>query len=297
VRGARSIGMGKLEFSRTELKSQLSTGVTFMMLGLALALQPNVDAILLSKLGTAAAIGWHAAARKLVGLLVFPVTAIASALYPTLCRLHAEDAEGFRRMVNTTLRTSILLVVPVALGCALYADIGIQIFSKEQFEPAIDNLRVLSLFIFLLYFTMILGSTLAAAGKQRAWTITQFACVFVSAIVDPLLIPWFQRTAGNGGLGVCWSAVLSEVLMITVGFWLAPRGLIDRPLLRGCGAAALAGGAMTAVSLLLSRAHLNEFIAAPIAVLAYGLGLWLLGELDRERLEILRTIVSKRRAA
>ncbi|MET0790893.1 MAG: oligosaccharide flippase family protein, partial [Polyangiaceae bacterium] len=45
VRGSRSLGIGKLRFSRTELKSQLSMGVTFMMLGLALALQPIVDAL------------------------------------------------------------------------------------------------------------------------------------------------------------------------------------------------------------------------------------------------------------
>ena len=297
LRASRVLNIGKLSISRPEFKSQMHEGSAFMLLGLALTLQPNVDAVLLSKLGTVAAIGWHAAARKLVGVLVFPAGAISSALYPTLCRLQAESAESFRKMVNTTMRTSVLLVVPVALGTALYAELGIQIFSTSLFSPAIDNLRIMAIFIFFLYFTMLLGPTLAAQGKQKAWTITQFGCVLVSAIADPLLIPWFQRRVGNGGLGVCVAAGISEALMVTVGFWLAPRGLIDRPLLRGLGAALLAGAGMATVALLLAHLKVNPFLSAPLSVLAYGLCLWALGELDRERLYMIRGILTRRGAA
>jgi O-antigen/teichoic acid export membrane protein len=297
LRSARVLNFGKLSVRQFELRDQLAQGATFMFLGLALRLQPNVDAILLSKLGTASVIGWHAAAQKLVGLLVFPVSAIASALYPTLCRLHAESSEAFREMLNGTLRTSSMIVVPVVLGCALYADLGILIFSKELFKPAADNLRILSLFILLLYFSMILGSALAASGKQKSWTVTQFACVFVSAIADPFLIPWFQTRTGNGGLGVCVSTVLSELLMVAVGFWLAPRGLIDRRLLLSSGAALLAGAGMAIVSLLLTHVGVNPFISAPFSVLTYGICLWFLGELDRERIAMLKTLVSRPRPA
>jgi Na+-driven multidrug efflux pump len=195
--------------------------------------------------------------------------------------------------LRTTLQTSVLLAMPIALGCWLYADIGVQIFSKSSFEPARDNLRILSLFLFLLYFSMILGTGIIAAGRQKAWTLTQFACVLVSALADPFLIPWFQRRAGNGGLGVCVSAVFSEVLMVAVGLALAPAGLIDRVLLRSFAAAVAAALAMVAVAVGLSRLQLNSFLAAPISVAAYAAALRLTGQLDRDKLQVLRSLLKK----
>jgi O-antigen/teichoic acid export membrane protein len=291
-RALRSMRIGALRVRRDTVRTLLKEGTPFLALSLVMAIQPMVDGLLLSKLATPEAVGWHAAARKLVGVLVFPAAALISALYPTLSRLHAEDFEAYKKNVGSALRTATVVVVPVALGCALYADLGIRIFSRQSFGPAEDNLRVLSLFVFLLYFSMTLGAALAAAGLQRPWAITQFACVAISAVVDPLLIPWFQRRTGNGSLGVAVATVLSEVLMVIVGFWLAPRGVLDRALMKGMGLAFVAGGAMTAVSWLLSR--LSPFIAAPIAVGAYVGCLWLIGGLDKEQIKTMRGILARK---
>jgi O-antigen/teichoic acid export membrane protein len=292
-RAARALGMKRLSVEAKTVRVLVASGTSFMFLGLALVLQPNVDAILLSKLGTPEAMGWHAAARKLVGVLVFPVTALSGALYPTLCRLFAEDRPGYQRLVSSTLRTATILVVPMALGAALYPQLGIRIFSEASFGPAEDNLRVLSVFILLLYFTMVLGPAITAAGRQRAWSMMQLACVVVSAVADPLLIPWFQERFGNGSLGVCVSTVLSEALMIVGGFLIAPRGLFDRPLLKGIALSLAAGGVMAIVSRQLSP-WLSPFIGAPLSVAAYVTCLWLTGGIDRGTVQSIRGMVARR---
>ncbi len=291
-RAVLGTNFGRLSFRRETARAQLSGGVPFMALGLVIALQPNVDALLLAKLATPEAMGWHAAARKLVGVLVFPGVALTNALYPTVCRLFTEDIDAYRRSVGSTLRTATVVVVPVALGAALYADVGILIFSKETFAPAEDNLRVLSLFIILLYFSMTLGVSLAAAGKQRAWAITQFGCVAVSAIVDPVLIPWFQKRVGNGSLGVCVSTVLSEVLMVVVGLRLSVRGIFNRDVVRGILLALVAGGAMAGVARLLSS--ITPFVAGPIALAVYFACLWLTGGIDKEQLDAIRAAIARK---
>ncbi|HEX4447052.1 MAG TPA: oligosaccharide flippase family protein [Polyangiaceae bacterium] len=287
-------GLGRFAVRREIVRRQIKEGTPFVALGLVLALQPSVDALLLAKLGTAEAIGWHAASRKLVGVLIFPAAALTNALYPTLCRVFGDDLAAFKRTVGGALRTATVLVVPVALGAALYADVGILIFSRTTFAPAEDNLRILSLFIFLVYFSMTLGSSLAAAGRQRAWAITQFACVAVSAIVDPILIPWFQAHHGNGGLGVCVSTVMSEVLMVAAGIWLSPAGIFDRRVVRGIGLAVVAGGAMVITARLLSG--LTPFVAAPIAVIAYFACLILTGGVEKEQLAAVRELLAKKLA-
>jgi O-antigen/teichoic acid export membrane protein len=267
-------------------------GAPFLALSLVVALQPNVDALFLSSMTPAEVVGWHGAAKKLIGVLVFPVNALIMALYPTLCRLHEEDRASFASTANVCLRTSVLLVVPVALGCALFPDLGILIFSKSSFGPAEANLRLFSVFLALMYVSMTLGCTLMAAGQKRVWVTTQVACVLISVVADPLLIPWFQRRYANGGLGVGVASVLSEVVMVVAGCVLAPPGVIDRALMRGLGLSLVAGVGMGAATYLLSS--LPRILTAAIAVLVYFGCLWVIGGVDAEQRDMLmRTVLKK----
>lgn len=291
-RAVMRTGLPRISVHRETMRLQFKEGVPFLALGIILALQPSVDALLLARLGTPEAVGWHAAARKLIGVLIFPSAALTNALYPTLCRVLAENPASFKRTVGSALRTATVLVVPVALGAALYPDIGIRIFSQASFGPAEDNLRLLSMFLFLVYFSMPLGSALVAAGKQRTWAVVQFGCVIVSAVVDPILVPWFQARTGNGGLGVCVATVVSEIFMVAGGIWLAPRGIFDRTVLRGIALAALAGCAMAATARALSG--LTPFVAAPISVVAYVLCLVLTGGLDKKQMASVRELIGQK---
>jgi O-antigen/teichoic acid export membrane protein len=259
-----------------------------------MALQPNIDALFMAKLVPDEVVGWHAAARRLTGVLVFPANAIIAALYPTLCRLHAENHDEYLRTASSAIRTTTILSVPLALGCFLYPDIGIRIFSRDSFGAAEDNLRILAGFLFLLYFSMPLGCALLAGGKQRAWSMVQIACIVFSVTLDPVLIPWFQERAGNGGLGVCVATLVSELFMVGLGIWLTPKGLFDRKLLRQLGLALAAGGAMYAIARLLGG--LTVFVAAPIAVVGYVLCLWLIGGLDRDQIAAFRGIFARKLA-
>jgi O-antigen/teichoic acid export membrane protein len=222
---------------------------------------------------------------------VYPAAAMTTALYATLSRLHVENPEAFRSTVRGAIRATTVLAVPVALGCALYADIGIRIFSRQSFGPAESDLRVLSLFLLACYFSMVLGNAIAAAGRPRGWAVAQFACVVVSAVADPILVPWFQAHYGNGGLGICVSSVASEFLMMASAIWLSPRGLFDRSLVRSFLQAALAGGAMVVAARLLSG--VSSFVSAPLAVLAYSGCLWAVGGLGNEQLRTLRKTLAR----
>ncbi len=256
-RTLRSAGVGPLSFDLATLTSLLKRGTPFVFVSLAMVLQPYVDTLFLSKMAPGS-VGWHAAARKLLGVLVFPAAALNGALYPTLCRLHATDRDGFKRTAIDALRATTLLVVPVALGCLLFPEIGIAVYSRRSFGPAEDNLRVLALFLLLLYFSMPIGNCLLAAGRQRAWAIVQLLCVGVSCVLDPLLIPWFDHRSGNGSLAVCWTAVISEALVIIVGVLLAPRGIFNRGVARSFLSATLSGLAMAAVARALR--HFSPFV-------------------------------------
>jgi O-antigen/teichoic acid export membrane protein len=288
----RTTPIGRLSFDWQMLKSLLHRGTPFVFITLAMVLQPNIDAVFLSKLSPAEVVGWHAASRKLIGTLLFPVSALIGALYPTLCRLHATDNAEFLRTASGALRATALLVCPIALCCALYPDVGIAIYSRDSFKPAEDNLRVLSLFLLLVYFTMPIGVCLIASQRQRIWALVQSLCLVVSLVLDPLLVPWFQRRTGNGGLGICVAAVLSELVVLGFGIALVPKGVFDRKLWRSLWLAAVAGSAMAAAAFALRA--LNSFASAPIAVATYVGTLWLIGGIDETYVNAIRRFVARK---
>lgn len=270
-------------------------GWPFLALALVMALRENVDAAFLAKFASADAVGWHAAARKLIGLLVYPASALVAALYPTLSRLRLEDEAKFVRTAGNALRMTVLVAAPVAAGCVLFPELGVWMFNGVTFEPTSDNLRILSVYLLLVYFSMPLSTTLMASGQHRAWVILQLLCVLVNVVLDPWLIPWCQRHFGNGGLGVCIAAALSEVAITVGGIWLARRavlwGLFDRLLLRNVLAALLGGGAMAIVALML-RGH-SSWAVAPVALLTYGLVLAASGMLNATQLAQVRSLFTK----
>jgi O-antigen/teichoic acid export membrane protein len=291
LRALGPLGVKPLVARRATARELLIEGTPFVVFGLAMSLQPTVDAFFMSRLASGEAVGWYAAASKLMGALVYPAGVLIAALYPTACRLFAEDVDAYRRTAAAAMRTTAVLVIPLALSCGLYPDVGIRLFSRQSYLPAESDLRILSLYLLLVYFSMPIGTCLVAAGRQRAWAITQFGCVATSLALDPLLIPRFQRAYGNGGLGVCVASVASEVLMLSIGVALLPRGILGRPLLGKLARAGLAGLAMLAVA---RATHgLGSFGSAPLALASYAVVLWAAGGLDRNQLAALRALVRR----
>lgn len=291
-RSLRLVGITRLSFERSTLRSLLREGTPFVFFGAAVALQPNIDAVYLSKLTPEAVMGWFAVSRRLLGVLLFPASALLSALYPTLCRLFTTDLPGFVKTARGSLYSVALVVVPIALGCGLYPEIGISIFSRDSFGPAEDNLRVSAAFVFLVYFSMPLGICILAANKQRAWSIVQSLCVAISLALDPVLVPIFQRRTGNGGLGPCVAGVISEIVVVVCGVVLAPAGIFDRRFARSVGLAVVAGGAMAGCAHLLRS--ITPFVAAPISVLVYAVGLVVTGAIEKEQIAKVRGMVQRR---
>lgn len=259
--------IGRLLVSRQGLREVLSTGSGFLSLGIVLALQPNIDAVMLSKLAPGHVIGWHAAAAKVVGILIFPATTLGAAFYPTLARLFGDDRSAFLPLARLGYELTLLLGVPAAVGTVLFADTIVTIaFGRSGFAPAGDNLRVLSIFVLLVYLNILSGFVLAAAGREKHWATAQLLCLVISVIFDPILIPLLQARTGNGGLGVCLTIAASEICMTAAAVALLPRGILDRHVL-GCAIRVLAAAvAMFAVGTLLSRWSVVAAVAGSVLV-------------------------------
>ena len=277
----RRLGVGGLRARFAKVRNLAIQGTPFLVFGLVLVLQPSIDAYFLSQLAPPDVIGWNAVARKLVGVLVYPASALVGALYPTLCRLHTHDPLRFGPTASSAVRLALLIGLPAALGCILYPELGVAAFGAQDYARSCDNLRVLGVFIGLVYISMPISSALMALGRQRIWSAVQFGCVIVSVLLDPLLIPWFQTHHGNGGLGVCVASVVSELLMVGAGIALLPRGTLQTSLGRTVAATGAAGLCMALIAS--ATGSWNPWLGAPCALAGYAGVMLLSGEIRQAR--------------
>jgi O-antigen/teichoic acid export membrane protein len=271
----RSLGVPRLSFDRNALKALFAIGTPFVFFDLAMVLLPNINATFLSKLVPDQVIGWYGVSQRLVGLLIFPASALIGALYPTLCRLQTEDRAEFNRVSRDSLYGTALLAVPAAVGCAMFAELGVAIFDSSKFGGSIAHLRVMSAFVFLVYFSMPLGTTILAANRQRAWALVQCVCILFSVAGNPFLIPYFQKLLGNGAIGTCVMLVASEGVVVGFGIALAPRGIFNAQLMKSLALSALSGAAMAAVAWVTKPVSL--FLAVPAALITYAAVAWFSG--------------------
>jgi hypothetical protein len=118
--------------------------------------------------------------------------------------------------------------------------------------------------------------------------------VAASFVLDPILVPIFQRQTGNGGLGLCVASVISEAVMIGCGVWLAPKGVFDGKLMRVVAFTLVSGVGMIAIAQLVKP--LGPFVAAPLSLAAYAAGLWLMGVVDKAQLTAIVSAVLRKPA-
>lgn len=274
-RALRRMGTGALRYARSALNQLFSLGTPFVFFWLAMALQPQVNAMFLSKLVPAEVIGWYGVSQRLIGLILFPASALIGALYPTLCRLYTEDKNEFVSTSRNALYGVSLLAIPAAVGTGLFPELGVAIFGTEEFAGAADHLRLMSVFVFLVYFSMPLGTSILAANKQKAWALVQCVCIAVGVVGNPLLIPYFQNSMGNGALGTCVTVVIAEAVVVGCGIALAPRGLFDRGFFKSMVLGTVAGAAMVGVALVTKP--ISMFLAVPASLLTYGVVAWFTG--------------------
>lgn len=292
MRSLRTVGVGKLRFDREALKPLASIGTPFVFFSLAMTLLPTVNAAFLSKLTSVEVMGWFSVSQRLIGLIIFPASALIGALYPTLCRLHSEDQAEFVIVSRSSLYGVALLAIPAALCCGLFPEIGVGIFGIAEFGGAVAHLQVMAPFVFLVYFSMPLGTAILAANRQRIWALVQCICIVVSALGSPFLVPYFQERTGNGGTGTCVTLVIGEALVVICGLLLAPRGLINRELVKSLLLACVAGAAMGVAAFLTKPISL--FLAVPAALLTYGVVAWFGGAVQPTTIEAVKGFVGRK---
>ena len=276
-----------LSVSRQAARAMLLGGLPVLSMAVAGAAQPYLDAVILSKLAPATAVGYYGAARNILGTLLAPAVILGTASYPRMSRA-AHHASELPREVQTALRPLLWLGALGATGTFLFADTVVGLIYGSDFAPAATILKVSAPVLFLVFIDILLGNTLYAAGAGVGFAVVLAVKVLVSAGLSLVLVPVLQARTGNGGIGIVLSFALSELVVLSGALILLPRGTLTSAAAVDTARALGAGG----LTLLLFWAipSLNPWLGIPLCLGTFSGASWLLGLVHRRDLETLQGI-------
>jgi O-antigen/teichoic acid export membrane protein len=237
-----------LRFDLPAAKGLLAGGAPFLFMAVLLDVYNEIDTVMLRFFTDEAVVGWYSAANRLYRTVDMLPMVLTTALLPTLARLHSTDKDAVVAVVKKSISVGALVIVPLALGMGLLSkEIIATLPYPDSFQNSVPLLSLLALSIPMTTFLILLGTVAIAVDRQRVWAVALGATVALNVLLNLAAIPYFQRVYGNGGIGAALATLLCEGLMVVLGVWLMPKGVIDRRMTMSLLKVGVAGGVMVAI--------------------------------------------------
>ncbi|MER3523580.1 MAG: hypothetical protein C4326_05800 [Ignavibacteria bacterium] len=256
-------------FSWQGVRRQLREGFPYFLLIVFGTIYYRIDTVMLSKMCPEPVVGWYGAAYRLFDSLSFVPHLINVALYPVLSRLWKDEAALHRRTVVRGIEYVLLAAIPITILVFVFSPEAIALlYGSEHYEQSVLVLQLLTLGLVVLYIDMMLGTTLLSSDQQRKQALIAFAAIPLNIGLNFLLIPQFQVSVQNGGVGAAIGTVITELFVFAAVFTLLPKGFFEgfrhRVLLKGIFAGASMVGAIWML-----RGYVPWFLLAPSVMLLF----------------------------
>jgi O-antigen/teichoic acid export membrane protein len=171
-------------------------------------------------------VGWYGASRTIYGVVAAPAMILVAATFPELSRASL-SLPDLRRTIDAIGRILFIAAAFTSSVLYLFADHVVAIvYGHGRFEQTASILRVSAIFIPLLFFGILLGSTIVAVGRTRALARISIVKIAFFVALSWLLIDYFQQRFGNGAIALVIITGVTEI-PTTIGYLiLLPRGAI-----------------------------------------------------------------------
>lgn len=287
------LSVGFTRFHFTPLRFQPSREIVKVLMRQALPfavgnifnlLYLRAGAILLSKLSSEGldANTWYGLPYTIVNAFtILPGAFMMGAMFPVLSRAWEREKGRFPGSYTFGMRWMVLCGFPFAVGLSiLSAEITAVLFASTYTSDEVDKiataLQWLSWAGGLLFVTTAVLAILRATDKRRAFSVLMGTTAFLNICLNLYLIPRFSH------VGAAIAVVISEGYVLVVGIGYISRHIVKfremfpilPTLLKTVFLSVVMG-----IGLVWLKGFLSIWILIPLAVLFYGGGIAVLGEL------------------
>ena len=204
------------------VRRQLISIGPFIINGFLMAVEFQVDVILLSLLHGEASVGFYGAATTVTSTLAMMSQAYRFAIYPLMAAYAAESRELVAALHRKSLLYLSTLVVPMVFGVVLLAPSIVDLVFTSEFSESIVVLQILAVTLFFNFLNVPNNRVMFAYERQR-WTVWMLAG---SMCINLLLNVWL--TPVYGATGAALARVGSSLLFFVVNLAVLERLVLKR---------------------------------------------------------------------
>lgn len=236
-----------LRRTRADVADMARQSAAYWAFGLFFMIYLWIDSVMLSLMTSAEVVGWYGVPMKLFQTMMFLPALLSTAWLPRLVSAYQESPARLREAARTPVELVLVLSAPICAATAIVAGPLIGLLYGSAYDEAVPVLIILGLCIPPMYLNIMLNNVLVAAGKQMLWTWVMAGATIFNPTVNFFLIRATDSRFDNGAIGAALSLLLTELLIVAVGFVIVGRGVFDRQVTRRCVLVAVASVAMWGV--------------------------------------------------
>jgi len=178
-----------------------------------------VDSVMIKTFLGAKEVAWYGLAYKMYGVLIQPAYFFVNSIFPLL----SGKNEGKKKLFWESAGLLLVGVVILIVGVEMVAPWMVTTLAGNEFEPAVEVIRILALGCLFSYFGHLVGFSLISKGGQGEMVkIAGIGLVF-NVVLNYLLIPRF------GIIGAAYVTVGNEALGLGLMTWMLRKKLQNLP--------------------------------------------------------------------
>jgi O-antigen/teichoic acid export membrane protein len=248
----------------------LSSSLPFALASFLGAIMINTDLIMLGWLRTAEEVGFYSVAQKPIQLFYTLAAIFATSLFPALSKLTApENKEGFKNLLEKSLRISLTFAAPLAFGGIILSNQIINLLFGESYSPASTAFQILLLTLIIIFPSIIISNSLLAYNQQKKFIKFSVLGALGNIFFNFLLIPFW-------GIAGCAVSTIFTQLIANAFIWKKMQETNPFSIAGKIKNIVLASAAMIIAVWLLKIFNLPIFIIIPVGAIVYLGGLKLL---------------------
>jgi O-antigen/teichoic acid export membrane protein len=261
-----------LRVTRRELRSLFIHSLPYWGFVAFFTIYLWIDSLMLAAMTTTTVLGWYGLPTQLFGTLMFVPTILSTAWLSRLVRAHQGGMDTLLRAARPAIEIALVLSMPVCVGAVLISDHLVATLYGPSFAQSGPILALLACCVPPMYLNIMANQVMIARNQQIVWTKMMALASVINPLLNLVLIPYFQRTHGDGAIGAAIAMIVTEVVLALIGFFLV-RDVFTRQtavrVLKGAAAtAAMAGIVVAGLRVGLVVGVLSGMVSFPLLAVA-----------------------------
>jgi O-antigen/teichoic acid export membrane protein len=191
-----------------------------------------IDSLMLAFMASSTVLGWYGLPTRLFSTLMAVPVILSNATLPRLVRAHKEGDRILLQTARPVMEMVVLLAMPICTGSVLIASPLLRAIYGPGFAGSIPVFALLALCVPPMYLNIMANQIMIARKQQMVWTKMMVLASVINPLLNLLLIPYFQRTQGNGAIGASVAMVITEVVLAVIGLWLVRGAFVRKSAVR-----------------------------------------------------------------